>query len=143
MKSEKTRDFLRIPINDYAKELLAKYSSAYPERSLPPAVTNQKTNLYLKEIAELARLDEIVELEKYNGSRKVIIRKPKYEFVTTHTARRTFVTLSLEKGIRPEVVMNITGHKKYNTFQKYIKITDNVKLIEMHKAWSKNKLIAV
>jgi integrase len=82
-------------------------------------------------------------MEKFSGSKKIIIKKPKYNFVTSHTARRTFVTLSLEKGIRAEVVMNITGHKEYQTFKKYIKITDTVKLLEMAKVWDRPNLKAV
>jgi len=62
--------------------------------------------------------------------------KPKYELVTSHMGRRTFVTLSLEKGMRPEIVMKITGHKDYKTFKRYIEITDKVKHQEMMKAWN-------
>ena len=62
--------------------------------------------------------------------------KPKYELVTSHMGRRTFVTLSLEKGMRPEIVMKITGHKDYATFKRYIEITSKVKYQEMMKAWN-------
>jgi site-specific recombinase XerD len=143
IKTEKTRDSLKIPLNQHAKNLLRKYSTMNEERPLPPTISNQKTNEYLKEIAELAEIDEVIEMEKFSGSKKIIIKKPKYNFVTSHTARRTFVTLSLEKGIRAEVVMNITGHKEYQTFKKYIKITDTVKLLEMAKVWDRPNLKAV
>ena len=56
--------------------------------------------------------------------------------LTTHTARRTFVTLALEKGIRAEVVMAMTGHRNYKSFMKYVKITDKVMELEMNKAWN-------
>ncbi|MBM2813808.1 MAG: hypothetical protein HW421_570 [Ignavibacteria bacterium] len=59
------------------------------------------------------------------------------ELITTQTARRTFVTLSLERGLRPETVMEITGHSDYKTFKKYIKITSNIKFVEMNKVWRK------
>jgi len=59
--------------------------------------------------------------------------KPKYEFITTHVARRTFITLSLEKGMRPEVVMEISGHKDWRVFKQYIKIVTKVKEKEMEK----------
>jgi len=60
-----------------------------------------------------------------------------YELISTHTARRTFVTLSLEKGMRPEVVMEITGHKDYKTMKKHIKITSKVKHNEIKNVWKK------
>ena len=143
IKTEKTRESLKIPLNQHAKSLLKKYEGGNGERPLPPTITNQKTNVYLKELCEIAEIDEMIEIEKFSGSKKIITKKPKYNFVTSHTARRTFVTLSLEKGIRAEVVMNITGHKEYQTFKKYIKITDKVKLLEMTRVWDRPNLKAV
>jgi integrase len=132
----KTREKLQVPLNYYSKEILSKYKAQYLN-SFPPVISNQKTNENLKIIAEKADLKEPVSVVKYSGSRKIETLYPKHELITTHTARRTFVTLALEKGIRPEVVMAITGHKDYRTFKKYIKITDKVKLNEMNRLWQK------
>lgn len=65
----------------------------------------------------MVNINEWIEIEKFSGSKKNLIKKQKFDLITTHTARRTFVTLSLEKGIRAEIVMDITGHKKYQTFK--------------------------
>ena len=143
IKSEKTRDFVKVPLNFLAKEILSQHDSNSSLRPLPTGISNQKTNEYLKEIGELAKLNDPITLEKYNGSKKVIISKPKFNFLSTHTARRTFVTLSLEKGIRAEVVMAMTGHKSYRTFKKYIKITDKVMQTEMLRVWNKPLLKVV
>jgi integrase len=94
-------------------------------------------NEYLKEIGQLAEINEEIILTQYKGAEKLEKKEPKYNFISSHTARRTFVTLSLEKGMRPEVVMSITGHKDYKTFNKYIKLTDNVKQSEMINTWDK------
>ncbi len=131
MKSKKTRDFLRIPINKYAREIIDKYNGGVPK-----VISNQKMNDYLKEIGEIAEINNSIQLTKYRGAEKIQVLEPKYKFISTHTARRTFVTLSLEKGMRPETVMSITGHKDYNTFKKYIKLTENVKLAEMANVWN-------
>lgn len=132
LKSKKTRDFLRIPLNDYAKEILKKHDG-----NPPVMISNQKMNDYIKDIGEIAEITAPIILTKYQGATKIEKSEPKYKFLSTHTARRTFVTLSLEKGMRPEVVMSITGHKDYATFKKYIKLTENVKLAEMNNAWNK------
>lgn len=42
---------------------------------------------------------------------------PKYELITTHTARKTFVCTAIRLGINPIVIMKITGHKNYNTMK--------------------------
>jgi len=60
---------------------------------------------------------------------------PRPLLIGTHTGRRTFITLSLEKGMRVETVMSITGHSDYRTFQKYIKHTKEVKRKEMDEVW--------
>ncbi|SDK58615.1 Site-specific recombinase XerD [Pedobacter sp. ok626] len=131
LKSKKTRDFLRIPLNDYAKAILNKHKGNPPQ-----VISNQKMNDYIKEIGELAEINGNIILTQYQGAIRIEKAEPKYNFLSTHTARRTFVTLSLEKGMRPEVVMSITGHKDYPTFKKYIKLTENVKLAEMNNAWN-------
>jgi integrase len=136
-KTVKTRTFLKIPLTDYAKELLERNNGL-----LPKLFSNQKTNEYLKELGKLADIKEQIQVVKYRGVNKVEFLEPKYNFMTTHTARRTFVTLSLEKGMRPETVMSITGHTDYATFKKYIKLTDKVKLMEMNNVWSRKLKIA-
>jgi len=133
----KTNDKLIVPLNDYAKEILKKYDCSLP------VISNQKTNAYLKEIGKMEdmELDEQIVLTKKRGGEDLEFIEPKYNFVSTHTARRTFVTLSLEKGMRPEVVMSITGHKDYKTFKKYIKLIPKVKLVEMKRVWHREPLL--
>jgi len=128
---QKTRDKMVIPLNDFSSELLARYDNKLP------VISNQKTNIYLKEIGEQAGLDSSVIITRYRGAETIELKEPKYKFLSSHTARRTFVTLSLEKGMRAETVMSITGHKEYKTFKKYIKITNKVKLVEMQRVWNK------
>jgi len=143
LKTEKTRDLLRIPLNIYAKEILRRYKGKFDGKPLPTGLSNQTTNGYLKEIGEICEINEVVSFEQFSGGRKKVTTKHKFELVTTHTARRTFVTLALEKGIRAEVVMAMTGHKSYKSFQKYIKITDKIKEQEMNRVWGLSLLKAV
>lgn len=67
---------------------------------------------------------------------------PTYEVIGTHTARRTFVSLSLQKGMKPENIMAITGHKTYRMMQKYLKIDYKHLRDEMDKVWGSNLRIA-
>jgi hypothetical protein len=45
------------------------------------------------------------------------------------------ISFSLMEGMRAEVVMKVSGHTNYQTFKKYIKITDKVKELEMERVW--------
>lgn len=134
LRTKKTKDILEIPLNDFAKEIIQKYSDYF---SKMPTISNQKSNEYLKELCRLAKLDEPVKIIRYRGPERIETQKMKWEVIGTHTARRTFVTLSLEKGMRPETVMEITGHHDYKTMKKYIKITLKVKKNEMISVWNK------
>jgi integrase len=121
----KTSDFLKVPLSPLAQTILQKYAGRSATHALP-VKSNQKSNADLKHIAQLARLTSPITTTQLRGKERKAITRPKYELVCTHTARRTFVTLALEGGMRPEVVMRITGHKDYKTLHRYLKITDAV-----------------
>lgn len=132
LRTAKTDSINQVPLNPYALTILKKYK----DNPKPlPVSSNQKTNEYIKELCKLVGINELTSLYKKRGNEKLLVVKPKYEFIGTHTARRTFITLSLEKGMRPEVVMRITEHTNYQTFKKYIKISDKVKEVEMNNIW--------
>lgn len=130
IKTMKTKDALKIPLNKKVKEIISKYQGFNFKK-----YSNQTMNKYLKEIGKQAGIDDKTEKILYQGSKRIEKIKPKYEFIGTHTGRRTFITLSLEKGMRPEIVMRITGHKDYESFKKYIKLTDKVVSEEFKRVW--------
>ena len=130
LRQQKTKNITQIPLNKYAISILAKY----PDNNLP-VISNQKMNNYIKELCELAGIDDTITIVKYRGNKRIEETKKKFEIIGTHTARRTFITLSLRKGMKPEVIMKITGHKSYNMFQKYLKIADDHTRKEMFEAW--------
>ena len=133
MTSFKTRERLEIPLNDYSQEILKKYDYSLPK------ISNQKFNDYVKEVGKLADISDPIILTKYRGAEEVKFEKPKWEFLSSHCGRRTFITLSLEKGMRPEVVMAISGHTTDRSFRKYIKITKQVMTVEMKEVWNKKE----
>ncbi len=132
LRTMKTKEIIEIPLTPWALSILDRYQ--YQSNPLP-RISNQKLNEYLKQIGKLAGIDEPVTISRYIGGQRVEETKPKYEFLTMHTARRTFITLSLEKGVRPEVLIEITGHSSLKMLRRYIKITSKVKEVELVKAW--------
>lgn len=132
LRTKKTHDIIDIPLNAYALSILAKYENW--TTPLPP-ISNQKMNLYLKELCKVAGVDTSVKIIKYKGSNRIEKVYKKYEVIGSHTARRTFISLSLEKGMKPDVIMAITGHRSYRMMQRYLKIADKHKKEEMEKVW--------
>jgi site-specific recombinase XerD len=83
-----------------------------------PVLSNQKSNAYLKEIADRCNI-------KKN--------------LTTHLARHTFATtVTLTNGVPIETVGKMLGHKNLRTTQHYAKIIDSK--VEEDMAILKEKL---
>lgn len=129
---KKTKTELTVPLNAISSNILAKYK----EMARPlPMISGQKLNLYIKELCELVGIDTPQEIVRFRGAVRESIIYPKYELIHIHTGRKTFVTLSLEKGMTAEQVMAITGHTDYKSFKRYVDITKKLTKTVMTKAW--------
>lgn len=136
----KTDEKVIIPIHEMVKTIMEKYSGKYPN-NLPPAITNQKMNSYLKEIAK--KVDSLkvpVEVAGIKGGLKVSSTKEKWELVTTHTARRSFATNVYKSGFPAISIMKITGHKTEKSFLLYIKVTPEENAQKLLEHWNKSIL---
>ena len=61
--------------------------------------------------------------------------EPKWKLITNHTARKTFITNSVVPGMNTKTIKDITGHKKDSVFNKYVKISEEFKKLEMNRTW--------
>jgi len=130
----KTSDSLIIELNDHSKAILEKYKDVEFENDKAlPVITNQKMNDYLKELAELAEINEPVRQTYYKGNERIDEVTPKYALLGTHAGRRTFICNALALGIPPQVVMKWTGHSDYKAMKPYIDIADDIKANAMSK----------
>lgn len=107
-KRKKTNTLSSIPILPTAERLLEKYKD-HPSRTqknkLLPVLTNQKSNAYLKEIADLCSINKLF---------------------TTHLARHTFATtVTLSRGVPMETVSKMLGHTSIKTTQLYAKVLNS------------------
>ena len=90
-------------------------------------------NDYLKDIGQKAEIKEQISISKFEGGLKVTKTLPKYELISTHTARRSGATNMYLAGIPAISIMKITGHKTEKAFMRYIQMSqeDNAnKLID-------------
>ena len=105
-KRTKTKTRCSVPILPVAEAILEKYSShpQVSEKRLLPIFSNQKTNAYIKEVADLCGINKNL---------------------TFHLARHTFATtVTLSNGVPIESVSKMLGHKNLQTTQHYAKILD-------------------
>ena len=115
-RAEKTETNSYIPLHPKLERLLDKYD--WQLRT----ISSQKFNKAIQQICKKAGFDDEVKKTKYLGSKKMIERFQRWEIVTSHTARRTFITLSSTKGMPDHIIMSITGIRDPKTLQKYKKI---------------------
>ena len=130
----KTSDSLVIELNDHSKALLNKYKdSQFDNYKALPVISNQRMNEYLRELMELAKIDEPVRETYYKGNQRYDEVFPKYALMSSHAGRRTFICNALSLGIPPQVVMKWTGHSDYSAMKPYIDIADQTKINAMEK----------
>lgn len=123
IKTQKTDQWVTIPLLEPVKNIINCYRLS--SNGFPKVCCNDTTNKYLKQIGELAGLDDIVVKVRSKGKTRVEQRLPKYQLITTHTARRSFATNLFKKGVPSRVIMLITGHKTEKSFNSYIKINSD------------------
>ncbi|MDN3579751.1 site-specific integrase [Mucilaginibacter flavus] len=104
---QKTDTDVRVPLLPQAEALIEKYKN-HPKASnhgtLFPVISNQKTNSYLKEIADLCNINKAI---------------------TFHIARHTFATtVTLSNGVPIESVSKMLGHTTIRSTQVYAKVVE-------------------
>ncbi len=130
----KTTDSLIIELNLHSKAILDKYANEeYENNKALPVISNAKANDYLKELMELAGINELIRETYYIGNKRIDQVVPKYSLISTHAGRRTFICTALSLGISPQVVMKWTGHSDYKSMKPYIDIADKIKGKAMEK----------
>lgn len=113
--NEKTDTKVVIPMHAYVKAILKKW------KGLPPKVTEQEMNRSIKQVCELAGINEPILYSVTKGGKRKDFYFKKYEMVSNHTARRTLISNMVNAGIPDNQVMQVAGIKKHTTLMKYKK----------------------
>jgi integrase len=118
IKTKKTKESVVIPVTGELQKVLNKY----PEQ-LPSPPSDQHFNREIKKVCNLAGITEPIMAEVKTNGMTVIKQVPKYELVTSHTARRSFATNLYRRGLPASQIMLLTGHKTEGAFLRYIKVS--------------------
>lgn len=121
IKTQKTREDLAIPLFDIVKDIMKKYKNS--PNHLPQSFSNHTMNTYLKKIGAIANINQPYVKIRTKGTQHVEEVFYKYDLIFTHTARRSFATNMLKRGISSQLIMKITGHRTEKAFASYIKIS--------------------
>jgi len=129
-KQEKSDHWVIIPLRTEAKEIFTKQ---FKERI--PKLSNPEFNRQIKIIGKLANLTRSIKFSHKKGSKSITVTKPKYDWITSHTARRSFCTNEFLAGTPVELIMKISGHKRTKDFYKYIRISPEEAANKIKELW--------
>ena len=131
-KTQKTGVKVVIPMFRHTAQILEKYNY-----NLPNLISNQKFNDYIKEACQKAGINENTTKTITKGG--VIVTKvgEKWEFVSSHTARRSFASNLYQEGLSHITIMEITGHTTEDSFLKYIKVKPEEHYLKMQQFFDK------
>lgn len=127
--TKKTKERVIIPVSKRLEAIILQ--PGYFERK---PLLQQKLNDHIKDICEAAKIDESVEISRVVGGVVKMTKSPKYELITTHTARRTGATLMYLAKIPPIDIMKITGHKTQESFERYVNVTADETAVRMFES---------
>lgn len=125
-----------VPLSKEAQVILDR-NADYPYPL--PRFANQYINRELKVMGKEVGLIRRVQVVKYRDG----VREVKYHFLweilSTHMARKTFISNSLTFGIPEPAIREISGHKDEKSFKRYVQVdTYHQKLVL--DAWNRVSL---
>lgn len=112
-----------IPLTPKAKSILSKYN--LPD-SLLPFIAGQNYNDYLKELfTKVGLTRNVVRLNPNTGIQEIVRL---CDIASSHMARRTFIGVMYENGIKNDVIGSMSGHVKGSkAFGRYYSVSENLK----------------
>ncbi|MBQ0089749.1 MAG: tyrosine-type recombinase/integrase, partial [Prevotellaceae bacterium] len=114
---EKTGTLVTPSITPTIKKILEKYNYELP------IITKNKINTLIKEVCKEANINTMCECVEMRGGVRYKYSCPKYDLVSSHTSRRSFVGQNISAGIDTSLIRKITGHLSEEAFQHYNRLS--------------------
>ena len=113
--SHKTKVEVEFDLTSKAQEIAVRYNFRFKD------YTNQGFNRALGELLEQEHLyeDEISVIRNVL-KKKIQTKVYRRDKISAHTARRTFISCLIAKGVPPYQVMTMSGHKRFTTMEVYV-----------------------
>ena len=117
IKQQKTGKEVNIPIvGEKALEVI--------KTGLFRAISTQKYNDYIKELGKRQGVNQIIKSKEKKklkqGYRQVETKREKYNYISSHTFRRTALTNLYKRGIPEYHIMNVSGHSRSEMLHTYL-----------------------
>ncbi|WP_445709794.1 tyrosine-type recombinase/integrase [Flavobacterium sp.] len=132
LKEEKdeTKEVREIPLTSISRFILKKYDFKLP------LIANQKQNEYIKEVFKAMKYNNEVQKITTKGKENIKQDMLFYERISTHTARRTFITMMKRQGKSDKLIASITGHSDMKTLNQYYQVSEPEKKEAMDQVFN-------
>lgn len=125
---KKTKKKVAIPLNGKARELIA---SGLLFESIPDQDINKKIKIICR---MTGAMNYPVEVKKHIAGQAVIEEHPKWDLITSHTARRSFATnLHLSGAVSLFDIMLLLGHSSIETTRNYLRVSADENALRLAK----------
>ncbi|HEY1062911.1 MAG TPA: site-specific integrase [Daejeonella sp.] len=128
----KTATPVFIPLNNIALAILEKNKDHVRPLKL---ITNQKSNVAIKDVGKEAKIVAMVERIKFRGNERISEMVKKYTLMSMHQGRRNFITFCLQKGMPERELMRFSGHRDFKSISRYVSSTREHQRSLMKKIW--------
>lgn len=141
LTQKKTGKIVSIPLHEEVKTVLDKLKGEFPKQ-----ISAVKFNLHIKDICQIAEINQIIEGGKIvkiddKTSRKVFGKYPKWELITSHVCRRSFAT-NFYGDLPTALLISVTGHSTEKQFLEYIGKSPTDYAVQLADYWAKQASIA-
>lgn len=120
---------LSIPLNSISKAILEKYNYILPN------ISNQKMNEFIKEVFKEMKFTEDIKKTMKYGDELVDKKSEFWERISSHTARRSFITIMKNNKVPDKVIMSYTGHTSLEVFNNYYRPSEEDKVNYMNEVF--------
>ncbi|WP_297097863.1 phage integrase SAM-like domain-containing protein [uncultured Draconibacterium sp.] len=137
LKQQKTGKQVMIPVHEKVKAILKKNNGKFPKK-----IADQKFNKHIKDVCEIAGIDEatyggkMVKDKETKITRKQFGMFPKHELVSSHICRRSFAS-NFYGEIPTSLLKDITAHSTEQQFLAYIGKSSSDSALQVAEYWSK------
>jgi integrase len=132
--SKKTGEDQYIVLNSKAQEIANKYAFELPK------FTQQYFNRTIKLIGKAADIKTNIEKIRHQGKKRIVTIKPKWDMISSHTARRTFARRWYDLGGDIRLISHFLNHKNEVQTRDYIGLDDDLTNAEMIRVFDQGEI---
>jgi len=121
-----------LPLLEEGLAIIERNKDAKGDFALP-RISNQKINETIKEVGRRAGLNSKVAVDEFKGDKCITKYVEKWQLLSTHVGRKTFVSVAASKSLPIHIVASIAGHSVKTCMKFYMGVADKDKFVRVVK----------